>query len=49
MICPVLDSVHNIHPGVPVEKILAVFELGRLAGRDPLQLGHGASKNDCGR
>jgi uroporphyrinogen decarboxylase len=35
----VLNSVHNIQPGVPVENILAMFEYGRLAGRYPLELG----------
>jgi uroporphyrinogen decarboxylase len=35
----VLDSVHNIQPGVPVENILTMFEYGKEVGHYPLEVG----------
>jgi uroporphyrinogen decarboxylase len=40
----VLNSVHNIQPGVPVENILTMFEYGKLVGRYPLEVGAEAGR-----
>ena len=38
----VLNSVHNIQPGVPVENLLAMFTAAREFGEYPLSAHHGA-------
>ena len=37
----VLNSVHNIQPGVPVENLLAMFEAAREFGSYPIGNGRG--------